>query len=324
MAVLVFTENWDGKFKKSTFELVSYAKAIATEGNMPLVALSIGNVSDDEFAKLEKYGADKLVSVTDPKLHTFVAQAYTHAIYQVATAENAKVLLFNNNYTGRSLAPRLSVKLNAGTATGVVKLPSSFSPFVVRKSIYTGKAFADVEITSDVKILTLNQNSFEIRENATGAKVEVRSVEVLDKHLAAVPVKVEKASGKLSLTDAEIVISGGRGLKGPENWGMVEELADLLGAGTACSRPVADSEWRPHHEHVGQTGKVVRPNLYVAIGISGAIQHLAGVNSSKVLVAINNDPEAPFFEAADYGIVGDAFAVVPKIIEAVKALKSGH
>ncbi len=324
MSVLVYTENWDGRFKKSTYELVSYAKAIATELKLPLVALSIGNVSEAEFSKLELYGADKLVLVNTEKLHTFVAQAYTHTVYQVAKAENASVLLFNNNYTGRSLAPRLSVKLNAGTATGVVKLPASYAPFIVRKSIYTGKAFADVELLSAVKILTLNQNSFEIRENATGAKVEVREVEVLDKHLAAMPTKVEKASGKMNLTDAEIVISGGRGLKGPENWGMVEELADLLGAGTACSRPVADSEWRPHHEHVGQTGKVVRPNLYIAIGISGAIQHLAGVNSSKVLVAINNDPEAPFFEAADYGIVGDAFAVVPKIIDAVKAMKASH
>ena len=320
--ILVYTENWDGKFKKTSYELVSYAAEIAKLYGSEVVAATIGKTEDGQLEELAKYGADKVVSVTHDSLDKFVSQAYTCVIGQLAEKYGAKVLVFNNNFTGRSLAPRLSVKLKAGMVTGVVGLPQSTEPFVVKHKVFTGKAFADTQINTEVKILTLNQNAFKVSENPKTAAVEVFEPKIHDDHFAAKPVKVEKVTGKIPLSDADIVVSAGRGLKGPENWGMIEELAELLGAGTACSRPVSDLEWRSHDEHVGQTGKVVRPNLYIAIGISGAIQHLAGVNSSKVLVAINNDPEAPFFEAADYGIVGDAFEVVPKIIEAVKAMKN--
>jgi len=322
MAILVYTENWDGKLKKASYELVNYAHAIAQMYNTEVIALTIGKTEAGAFEALAKYGASKLVQVTNEKLNNFVAQAYTDVIAQACAKYNATVLIFNNNFTGRSLAPRLSVRLKAGLASGANALPSGTEPFVVRRKIYTGKAFVDTKITSDIKILTLNQNSYEIKENPKSAAVEAFEPTINPAHFTAVPVKVEKVTGKISLSDAEIVVSAGRGLKGPENWKMIEELATLLGAGTACSRPVADLDWRPHDEHVGQTGKVVRPNLYIAVGISGAIQHLAGVNSSKVMVVINNDKEAPFFEAADYGIVGDAFEVVPKLIEAVKAFKA--
>ena len=322
MSVLVYTENWDGKFKKATWELVSYGKELAKEMNHPVYAVTIGKVADDQLNELGKYGAEKVFHVDNDKLDKFNPQAYTHAIAEIAKQVDAKVVLFDHNFTGRSLAPRLAVRLDAGTVSGVVALPSSFEPFVVKRSIYTGKAFAEMQIDSEIKILSLMPNSYKVEENPTEISIEKTSVDVSDDLMKAQPVKVEKIEGKIPLTEAEIIISGGRGLKGPENWGMVEELAGLLNAGTACSRPVADEGWRPHDEHVGQTGKLVHPNLYFAIGISGAIQHLAGVNSSKVMVIINNDPEAPFFEAAHYGILGDAFEVVPKIIEAVKELKA--
>jgi electron transfer flavoprotein alpha subunit len=324
MSVLVYTENWDGKFKKASNELVSYGKAIAEKMGIPVYALAIGDIANDQLESLAKFGAEKVFHVKGEKVSKFIAASYTHAISEVAKKVDAKVVLFDHNYTGRTLAPRLAVRLDAGSVSGVVALPLNYSPFIVKRSVYTGKAFAEMQIDSDVKILSLMPNSFEVRENAVAANVEVIDLNIADELLKAVPMKVDKIVGKIPLTEADIIVSAGRGLKGPENWGMIEELATLLGAGTACSRPVSDEGWRGHDEHVGQTGKLIHPNLYIAIGISGAIQHLAGVNSSKVMVAINNDPEAPFFEAAHYGIVGDAFEVVPKLIAAVKEFKSHH
>ncbi len=324
MSILVYTENWEGKFKKSTYELLSYGNEIAKMMNTELIALTIGEVADDELKSLGNYGATKVLKITDSKLDAFTAKSYTKAIASAIEKTNAKVVIFSNNVSGKAISPRLAVKLDAAMAAGVMDLPSSTEPFMVRKRVYSGKAFADYELEADIKILTLNTNSFKIIENAKDIQIEGLSVDIADSDIAAKPSSVEKATGQLLITEAEILVSGGRGLKGPENWGMVEEMAEILGGGTCCSRPVADLEWRPHHEHVGQTGKVVAPNLYIAIGISGAIQHLAGVNGSKVMVAINTDPEAPFFEAADYGIVGDAFQVVPKLNEALRKFKENQ
>jgi electron transfer flavoprotein alpha subunit len=324
MSVLVYTENWDGKFKKSTYELLSYAGEIAKMANTEVTALTIGEVAEDELKTLGTYGASKVLVLKDEKLKDFIAKSYSSAISQIAKKEDAKIVLFANSISGRALAARTAVQLDAGFAPGVMQLPSGLDPFVVRKKVYSGKAFADYELLADVKVLSLTQNSFEIIENQKDITIEDASVEIYDEDLRAKPKEVEKVSGKLLITEAEILVSAGRGLKGPENWGMIEEMAEILGAATCCSRPVADLGWRPHEEHVGQTGKVVAPNLYFAIGISGAIQHLAGVNGSKVMVAINTDPEAPFFEAADYGIIGDAFKVVPALNEALKKFKAGQ
>ncbi len=322
MAVLIYTQNYDGKFKKSTFELVTYGAAAAKELGTDVIAVTTGKLDDNTLKELGKYGASKVISVTNDELNDFSEQAYASAIEQVAKNVNAELIVFGNNPYGRAVAPRLAVKLNAGLAAGVVALPSSTAPFTVKKRAYSGKAFADIVIKSDVKIVTLNQNSYKIEENPVDITTEEFTAEIPAGAYAVKPIEVVKSGDKLSVTDAEILVSGGRGLKGPENWGMVEEMAEILGAGTSCSRPVSDLDWRPHEEHVGQTGKVVAPNLYIAIGISGAIQHLAGVNGSKVMVVINTDPDAPFFEAADYGIVGDAFEVVPKLNEAFKKFKA--
>jgi len=319
MSVLVFTENWDGKFKKVSFELVSYASKIAEMLNTQTVALSIGNVQDDELNSLGKYGADKIVSVKNDKLNILDNQAYTSVIAQVAEKENAKVVVIAQNNMGKALAPRLSVKLKAGLGAGVSKLPSSVEPFTIFKKVYSGKAYSNVVIKSDVKILTLAQNSFEFEENPKSPAVETFEPNVGE--IKTNVADVEKQTGKLLLTDAEIVVSGGRGMKSADNWGPIEELADILGAATACSRPVSDEGWRPHGEHTGQTGKIIAPNLYIAAGISGAIQHLAGISGSKCIVAINTDKDAPIFEAADYGIVGDASKVLPELIQAVKEIK---
>jgi len=324
MSVLVYTENWDGKFKKSTYELLSYASEIAKMAGTEVTAVTIGEVAEDELKTLGTYGAGKVIVLKDEKLKDFIAKSYSSAISQIAKKEDSKIVLFANSLSGRALAARTAVQLDAGFAPGVMQLPSSLEPFVVRKKVYSGKAFADYELMADVKVLSLTQNSFEIIENAKDIAIEDASVEIDDADLRAKPKEVEKQTGKLLITEAEILVSAGRGLKGPENWGMIEEMAEILGAATCCSRPVADLGWRPHEEHVGQTGKVVAPNLYFAIGISGAIQHLAGVNGSKVMVAINTDPEAPFFEAADYGIIGDAFKVVPALNEALKKFKAGQ
>ncbi|HAF29009.1 MAG TPA: electron transfer flavoprotein subunit alpha [Bacteroidales bacterium] len=319
MSVLVFTENWDGKFKKVSFELVSYASKIAEMLNTQTVALSIGNVQDDELKKLGNYAADKIISVKNEKLNILDNQAYTSVITQVAEKEGAKVVILAQNNMGKALAPRLSVKLKAGLGAGVSKLPSSTEPFTVFKKVYSGKAYSNVVIKSDVKILTLAQNSFEFEENTKSPAIENFDANIGDIKTSVSNVK--KQTGKILLTDAEIVVSGGRGMKSSNNWAPIEELAQLLGAATACSRPVSDEGWRPHEEHTGQTGKIIAPNLYIAAGISGAIQHLAGISSSKCIVAINTDKDAPIFEAANYGIVGDASKVLPDLIQAVKEIK---
>ncbi len=324
MSVLVYTENWDGKFKKLTYELLSYANEIAKMKNTDLVTISIGNVSDDELKTLGKYGASKIYSVNSEKFNTLSAQAYSNAISQIAQKENSDVLVFANTYTGRAVSPRVSVKLDAALAAGCVSLPKSTEPFVVTKKAYSGKAFADMELKSAIKILTLNQNSFKLEEDNKEVSIENFEPNINENDFRAKSIEIQKASDKLDVTDAEILVSGGRGLKSEEKIKIIDEMAAVIGDNctTACTKPVADLGWRPHYEHVGQTGKVVAPNLYFAIGISGAIQHLAGINASKYIVAINTDKDAPIFEAADYGIVGDAFEVVPKLIEAIKELKS--
>lgn len=323
MSVLIYAENADGKFKKSIFEAVSYAKAIAAQNNTQVVALSIGNVDAAELAGLGKFGADKVLNVNADQLKTFVNQAYASVIAEAAKKEGANIVVLSNSFSGKGLAPRVGVKLNAGVADGAVSLPEqNGGKFTVKKTAFSGKAFAVVELTSDNKVISLVPNSYKVVESAAAGAVEDFKSDIKDSDLKTIVKDIVKATDKVSLPDAEIVVSGGRGLKGPENWGMIEELASLLGAATACSKPVSDAGWRPHSEHVGQTGIAVSPNLYIAIGISGAIQHLAGVSSSKVIVVINKDPEAPFFKVADYGIVGDAFEVVPKLIEAVKSYKA--
>jgi len=320
MSVLVFTENWDGKFKKLSFELVSYASKVAEMLNTSATVLSIGNVDNNELEKLGKYGAKKIISVNNDNLKVLDNQAYASVIAEIAQKEGAKVVILSNNNTGKAVAPRLSVKLKAGIGSGVSKLPLSVSPFVVYKRAFSGNAYANVLIKSDIKILTLAQNSFDLAEASNGATIENVNVQVNGEVKTQVK-DIQKQTGKILLTDADIVVSGGRGMKSSDNWQPILDLAELLGAATACSRPVSDEGWRPHDEHTGQTGKIIAPNLYFAIGISGATQHLAGVSSSKYIVAINSDKNAPIFEAAQYGIVGDAQKVLPKLVEAVKEIK---
>ncbi len=320
MSILVYTENWDGKFKKLSFELVSYAAAIAKESGSSVTALSLGEVADDELAKLGNYGASKVLSVSDSRFASLDNKAMSKAVAAAAENEGAKILVLAHTNVGKALAPRVSVKLNAGFVSGVTAMPVSMEPFVVKKKVFTGKAFANVEISTDVKVITFAQNSYELVETGGSANVEAFDPGMNDDDFATTVLETNKVTGKVLLTDAEIVVSGGRGMKSGDNWIGLEELADLLNAGLACSRPVSDEGWRPHDEHVGQTGKIIAPNLYFAFGISGAIQHLGGVSSSKVIVAVNKDPEAPIFEAADYGIVGDVNAVLPQFIEGVKEL----
>jgi electron transfer flavoprotein alpha subunit len=321
MSVLVFTENWDGKFKKLSFELVSYASKLAEMLNTSAIVMSIGTVSDDELLKLGKYGAAKVIHSTGEGLNILDNQAWVNTIADVAMKENASVIVLSNNIMGKALAPRLSVRLKAGMGAGVSGLPRSTEPFVVNKKVYSGNAFAEVLIRTEKKILTLSQNSYELVEKPVNPEI-VNLPVTLEPGLVKTQVKdVQKQTGKILLTDAEVVVSGGRGMKSPDNWGPLVELAELLGAATACSRPVSDEGWRPHDEHTGQTGKIIAPNLYFAIGISGATQHLAGVSSSKFIVAINSDKNAPIFEAAQYGIVGDAAKILPKLIDAVKEIK---
>lgn len=320
MSVLVYVEQVDGKFKKSVFEAVSYAKAIADKTGTSLTAVSIGNVADSELQELGKYGAAKVLNVASAELKNFVNQAYAAVIAEAAQKESAEVIVLSNSFSGKGLAPRIAVKLKAGLVDGAIELPQlDGGKFLVKKGAFSGKAFAVAELISANKVIALNPNAFGVKESPVTATIEAFSPAVQATDLAAIVKEIVRATDKVSLPDAELVVSAGRGLKGPENWGMIEELAGLLGAATACSKPVSDADWRPHSEHVGQTGIAISPNLYIAIGISGAIQHLAGVSSSKVIVVINKDPEAPFFKVADYGIVGDAFEVVPKLIEALKA-----
>lgn len=319
MSVLVYTENWDGKFKKSTWELVSYAAKVAEMLDTSLTAVSLGSVDGDELKKLGNYGASKVINVGNEALNHLDNQVYTHVLAQVAGAEDAKVIVVSHNNTGKAIAPRLSVRLKAAVGAGVIQLPESADPFKVKKKVFSGKAFATVELKTEVKILSFMQNAFEVIEQ--GGEAPVESFDAETGAARTVVKDVRKQTGKLLLTDAEVVVSGGRGMKSPGNWGVIEELAGALGAATACSRPVSDEGWRPHEEHTGQTGKIIAPNLYIAAGISGAIQHMAGVTSSKCIVAVNNDADAPVFEYADYGIVGDALKVLPALTEAVKQQK---
>ena len=319
MSVLIFTDHSEGHISKSSFEALSYGFAVAKQMNTTANAVLLGNVSNEEAASLGKYGIEKTFVVPGDVYTHVDAQVYAKAVAEAVDKSEATVIVFSHNQTGRAVAPRLAAKLKAGLVTGAVGLPKTDGGFVVRKSVFSGKAFANVDITSAVKIITLTPNNFGVKE-VGNAVAEVVTLNIT----AEAKVKTtatHKVSGEVPLTEADIVVSGGRGLKGPENWGMVEDLAHSLGAALACSRPVADAHWRPHHEHVGQTGIQISPNLYVALGISGAIQHLAGVNRSKVIVVINKDAEAPFFKAADYGIVGDLFDVIPKLNEEIKKLK---
>jgi electron transfer flavoprotein alpha subunit len=321
MSVLIFVENWDGKFKKLSFELVSYGAKLAEMLATEAVALTIGNVENSELSKLGKYGAARIINAVNDDIQFFDSRNFTSIIAGFVHQEKAQVVVLSNNNTGKSIAPRLSVKLKAGLGSGVSKLPLETSPFVVYKKVYSGNAYAHVVIKSDIKILTLAQNSFELIEDDKNAVISQVPVAWDSAGLKIKVNEVQKSGNKILLTDADIVVSGGRGMKSPGNWGPIEELAGLLGAATACSRPVSDEGWRPHEEHTGQTGKIIAPNLYFAIGISGATQHLAGVSSSKFIVAINTDKDAPIFSAAQYGIVGDAAKVLPKLVEAVHELK---
>ena len=318
MSVLLFVDQSEGHIKKSSFEAACYASKVAALMGTTAEAIVLGQVADDLTA-LGKYGIKKVHTIKNDALNQVDAQVFTKLIADVAKAVNANLVIFSNNFNGKAIAPRLSVRLKAGLVSGAVALPDLSNGFTVKKNVFSGNAFAYVSITTDIKIISLNSNSYSI--STTEAVAEVSEFAATIDTAKVQVTATDKIVGEIPLSEAEIVVSGGRGLKGPENWALVTDLAKLLGAATACSRPVADSDWRPHHEHVGQTGLAIAPNLYIAIGISGAIQHLAGVNRSKVIVVINKDPEAPFFKAADYGIVGDAFEVMPKIIEAVKKLK---
>jgi electron transfer flavoprotein alpha subunit len=319
MSILIYAESAEGKFKKVAFELASYAKKVAESLGTTVTAVTV-NAGD--VSELSKYGVDKVLKVTNEKLAGFTAKAYADVIKQAAQKESAKLLLLSSTTDSLYLSPLLAVALEAGFASNVVGLPVSTSPFQVRRNAFSNKAFNITEISTDVKVLSLAKNSYGLFENTSTLTEEDFNPSIGENDFGVKVESVEKVSGKVSIADADIVVSAGRGLKGPENWGMIEELASVLGAATACSKPVSDLGWRPHGEHVGQTGKPVAANLYIAIGISGAIQHIAGISSSKVKVVINSDPEAPFFKVADYGIVGDAFDVVPRLIEKFKTFKA--
>jgi len=322
MSVLTFVENWDGKFKKLTFELVSYAAKVAEMMNTSMVAVSIGQVESSELEKLSRYGAGKIINISNGALKILDNQVYAKVISDIALQEHAAVIVFSNNNSGKAIAPRVSVKLKAGIAAGVMRLPLSLDPFMVVTRVYSGKAFSHLLIKSPVKILTLSQNSYEVVEHPVPVNIETVNYTFQEDMIRTNVTEVNKQTGKVLLTDAEIVVSGGRGMKSPDNWAPLVEFADLLGAATACSRPVSDEGWRPHDEHTGQTGKIIAPNLYFAFGISGATQHIAGVSSSKYIVAVNTDKDAPVFEAAQYGIIGDAAKVLPKLITAVREIKA--
>ncbi len=318
MSVLIFIDTAEGHVKKASLEVLTYGAKVAEQLGTTAEGVVLGTVTED-LAALGKYGVKKIHQVANDSLNHFDAQVSAAVIAEVAAATGATVIIFSNNVDGKAIAPRLSAKMKAGLVSGAVALPDTSNGFVVKKNVFSGKAFANIAVSTNVKIIALSPNAYQIVAGEGTAEVVAFNANV-----PAAKIKVTgstKASGEVPLTEAEVVVSAGRGLKGPENWGMVEELAKVLHAATACSRPVADAHWRPHNEHVGQTGIAIAPNLYIAIGISGAIQHLAGVNRSKVIVVINKDAEAPFFKAADYGIVGDAFEIVPKMTEAIKKLK---
>lgn len=321
MAILIFADQAQGKIKKAAFEAIQYGAKLAQQLSTTATVLVLGEVAESELTALGNYGAGKVLHAADARLNETEGTVFTKIIAAAAEQEAADVIVFPHNFDGKAIAPRVAARLKAGFVSGAVSYPDTSNGFVVKKSVFSGKAFANINITSAKKVIAVMPNTFAVEKSSNTATVAAFQPAISDGDFKVKVSKVETVSGEIPLTEAEIVVSGGRGLKGPENWGLVLDLAQALGAGTACSRPVADSGWRPHHEHVGQTGLTVRPNLYFAIGISGAIQHLAGVNGSKVIVVINKDPEAPFFKAADYGIVGDAFEVVPKLTAAVRALK---
>lgn len=319
--VLVFAESPRGQFKKSAFEAVTYGKKVADALGTTCVALVLGTVN--EAGELGRYGASRVLHIADATFNHFDSQVSSAAIAEVARQNGATVIILSHSSTGKSIAGRLSVRLDAGLVSGANSLPTAKGDALrVKKSVFSGKAIAEYEITSSSKIISLMGNAVKPEVVGSPVSVEMVTVPAINGRIRVKSVKTQE--GIVPLPEAEVVVSAGRGMKGPENWGMVEDLATTLGATTACSRPVADAHWRPHHEHVGQTGIAIRPNLYIAIGISGAIQHLAGVNNSKVIVVINKDPEAPFFKAADYGVVGDLFDVVPQLNEAFKKFKAGH
>ena len=318
MSVLIFIDTAEGHVKKSSLEALTYGAKVAEQLGTTTEGIVLGAVKDD-LAALGKYGVKKIHHAANEVLNNLDAQVYAKVIAEAATASGATVLIFSNNLNGKAIAPRLSVRLKAGLVSGAVALPDSNGGFVVKKNVFSGKAYANIAVNTPIKIIALNPNAYQTIAGEGTAEVVSFNTTVDTPKVKL--LSVNKASGEVPLTEAEIVVSAGRGMKGPEHWGIVEELAKTLHAATACSRPVADAHWRPHNEHVGQTGFAIAPNLYIAIGISGAIQHLAGVNRSKVIVVINKDPEAPFFKAADYGIVGDAFEVVPKLTAAIKKLK---
>ncbi|MCO5231429.1 MAG: electron transfer flavoprotein subunit alpha/FixB family protein [Chitinophagales bacterium] len=323
MSVLFLIDVVKGQVKKDGLEAASYAAAIANQLGTEAVGLALGTINDSQLAELGEYGAKKVLHVADAALDNFDSGVYTSVVAEVAKSAGASVIVISQNSTGKAVAPRLSARLQAGLVSGAVALPDTSNGFVVKKTAFSGKAFAYVKVETDVKIVGLVPNAFGVVKTGGSASVEAASANIPSSGVKV--LEVSRAVGDtLPLPEAELVVSAGRGMKGPENWGIIEDLAKSLGATTACSRPVADIGWRPHHEHVGQTGVAIRPNLYIAIGISGAIQHLAGVNQSKVIVVINKDPEAPFFKAADYGIIGDAFEVVPKLTEAIKKFKAAQ
>ncbi|MGF7073450.1 electron transfer flavoprotein subunit alpha/FixB family protein [Mucilaginibacter sp. 3215] len=324
MSVIVLVEHTEGIIKKQSFEAVQYAAQIAKKMGTTVTAVALGSVAVAEMENLGQYGAQKVLHVADSRLDELHSRAYAGALIAAAQKENSKVIITLHDIKGRAVAPRVAVKLKAGLVAGALSRPDLDKGFVIKKAVFSGKAFAYVNILSDVKVIMLMPNTFPPEKQEGKAVVEQLDVSFSEKDFGVKVKSVNKVTGEVPLADAELVVSGGRGLKGPENWGILEDLAKELGAATACSRPVADLHWRPHHEHVGQTGGTVRPNLYIAVGISGAIQHLAGVNGSKTIVVINKDPEAPFFKAANYGVVGDALEVLPRLTAAVKKFKEHH
>ena len=322
MAVLVYAESWNGSFKKATFEAVSYAAQLANKIGTDAIAITIAHQGDAN--ELGNYGANKVLTITDETLNSFNNQSYANAIVAASNHVNAETVVISNTNNGKAIAPIIAAKREAALITNAIELPSSLSPFTIKRKAFSSKAYALFSTDSNQKVISITPNAFGIHEIQVSTTIESFSYNTTDSDQRLKSVSVDSATGKIPLPEAELVVSAGRGLKGPENWGMIEELADLLGAATACSKPVSDIGWRSHSEHVGQTGIAINPQLYIAVGISGAIQHLAGVNASKNIVVINTDPEAPFFKAADYGIVGDAFEVVPKLIEAIKTHKSNN
>lgn len=319
MSVLIFVDQAEGHIKKSSYEALTYGADVAKQMGTTAAALVLGSVNED-LTTLGKYGVAKVYQIANAELNHVDAQVYAKVIAEAVASTSSTVLVFSHNQTGKAVAARTAARLKAGLVAGACALPETTNGFVVKKTVFSGKAFANVNITSAVKVISLNPNSY--KTVATEGTAEVVALNIAVDAAKVKVTAVNKVSGEVPLTEADIVVSGGRGLKGPENWGIILDLAKELGAATACSRPVGDAHWRPHHEHVGQTGVQVAPNLYIAVGISGAIQHLAGVNRSKVIVVINKDPEAPFFKAADYGIVGDAFEVLPKLTEEIKKMKA--